>query len=122
MTAPGRERRPAEFERLRWAEALLALAVLLVAAAGHLPEEVGLAAVPAREARAAIDVNSSPWYELTYLPGVGEVKAREIVRVRRELGPFQGLEDLEKVAGIGPATVRVIKAFLSGGENGDSGR
>ena len=84
----------------------------------NTPGHIAITSVRANE----IDVNSSPWYELTYLPGVGEVKAREIVRVRRELGPFHGLEDLEKVAGIGPATVRVIKAFLSGGENGDSGR
>ena len=73
-------------------------------------------------ARAAIDPNRAPWWELTMLPRIGEHLARRVVRFR-ELGAgepeadvatpvFRRPADLEGVRGIGPKTVRRITPFL----------
>ncbi|MGQ9590036.1 MAG: ComEA family DNA-binding protein [Planctomycetota bacterium] len=49
---------------------------------------------------AKIDVNAAPWYEWTLLEGVGEVRARRIVRDREAKGPFRCLEELDRVPGM----------------------
>ncbi len=75
-----------------------------------------------RPARAPIDPNRAPWWELTMLPRIGEHLARRVVRFR-ELGagdPEAGVAtpvfcrpaDLEGVRGIGPKTVQRISPFL----------
>lgn len=58
-----------------------------------------------------VDLNRAPWYELANLPGIGESKARRIVRDRRAHGPYRTLKDLERVAGIGPATIAMLERF-----------
>ena len=126
MEAPGREWRGsgpgAPPEAMLWAEFLLAIAILLVAGSRLLPEEELPAPGAGPRFAAVIDVNESPWYELIYLPGIGSVRAREIVRLREASGPFGTLEDLRRVRGIGPATVSRIRAFLAGTSNGHSDR
>ena len=70
-----------------------------------------------RPARASIDPNRAPWWELTMLPRIGEHLARRVVRFR-ELGAgvatpvFCRPADLEGVRGIGPKTVQRISPFL----------
>jgi len=59
-----------------------------------------------------LDLNRARWHKLTCLPGIGEIRAREIVRDRRERGPFAGLQDLDRVRGIGPATIRKVRKFI----------
>ncbi len=56
-----------------------------------------------------IDVNSADVKTLTFLPGIGEVKARAIVEYREKHGYFSGPEDLLKVRGIGPKTLESIE-------------
>jgi DNA uptake protein ComE-like DNA-binding protein len=68
-----------------------------------------------------INPNTASWQMLTCLPAIGEVKARRIVRYRREeaTGPdqpntpvFKKPADLEAVYGIGPKTVQKISPYL----------
>ncbi len=47
-----------------------------------------------------VDLNSAGIGELMTLPGIGEAKAKAIVRYRDENGPFGTPEDLMKVGGI----------------------
>ncbi len=59
-----------------------------------------------------ISVNRADWPELTMLPGIGETLARRIVADRQEHGPYQSVDQLERVKGIGPKTVRRIRSWV----------
>jgi competence protein ComEA len=61
-------------------------------------------AVPEAAQQRVINVNTADETELTRLPGVGPALARRIVEARQQR-PFQSLEDLLEVKGIGPATL-----------------
>ena len=60
-----------------------------------------------------IDINrAEPWL-LEALPGIGETLAERIVDYRSANGPFQRIEDLLKVSGIGEATLQKMKDFIT---------
>ena len=59
-----------------------------------------------------IDLNRAEWYELIILPGIGEKRAKTIIEYRKEEGPFQTLEQLCEVDGIGVGTVNKIKELV----------
>lgn len=58
---------------------------------------------------ARIDINTAADYELEMLSGIGPATARAIVEYRDEHGPFESLEDLQKVKHIGPRTIEAIR-------------
>lgn len=55
-----------------------------------------------------ININSAGVSELEQLPGIGPSKAQAILRDREERGPFSTCADLDRVEGIGPATVTLL--------------
>lgn len=59
-----------------------------------------------------LDMNSATWVEWMQLDGVGEVTARRIVDDRESNGPFESIDDLDRVKGIGPATVEKLRPHL----------
>ena len=59
------------------------------------------------------DVNSAPASELSLLPGIGYELADRIVEDRETLGPYQSIDDLQRVRGIGPKTIAQIKSMVS---------
>jgi competence protein ComEA len=60
-----------------------------------------------------ININrAEPWL-LEALPSIGEVTAQAIVNYRTENGPFQRIEDLLKVKGIGEGTFDKIKDLIT---------
>lgn len=59
-----------------------------------------------------IDLNNASMEDLTRLPGIGRVKATAILEYRRLHGPFQSVDDLAGVAGIGPRTVERLRSRL----------
>ncbi len=59
-----------------------------------------------------IDVNRDSVEDLVLLPGIGPVRAREIVAERERNGPFDGPDELQRVKGIGPGTVSRLKNWL----------
>lgn len=80
--------------------------------------------VPQRSASAAIsgsattpgdprvDLNAASAQDLESLPGIGPVLAGRIVEHRRRAGPFQRLEDLLQVNGIGPRLLERVRPHV----------
>ena len=62
-----------------------------------------------------VDVNRATSRELETLPGIGPALAGRIVASREEEGPFRRVEDLERVRGIGPATVERLRPLVRAG-------
>jgi competence protein ComEA len=54
--------------------------------------------------------------ELVTLPGIGEVLAARIIAYREEHGPFQTLDQLKGVKGIGDKVVEAIAELITLGE------
>jgi len=64
---------------------------------------------------AAVDINNAPIKELTTLKGIGEAKAKEIIKYRKRQC-FSKAEDLMKVKGIGEATVKKNRKLITVGK------
>lgn len=56
-----------------------------------------------------IDLNRAPEAELTLLPGIGPVLALRIVEDRQRNGPFDSVDSLQRVSGIGPRTLENLR-------------
>jgi competence protein ComEA len=56
-----------------------------------------------------VDINRAERGELMMLPGIGPSLADRILDYRETHGPFDGLADLRKVPGIGPATLEKLR-------------
>ena len=78
----------------------IACAILLVAAAVHAGEPVNINTADAEALAAAIN-------------GVGITKARDIITYRQENGPFESVDALTKVSGIGTRTVERSRKNLT---------
>lgn len=63
-----------------------------------------------------VNLNTASAEELTSLPGIGEVLAARIVAYREEHGPFQTLDDLMQVSGIGSKVVEEIRDLVTVGD------
>ncbi len=59
-----------------------------------------------------IDINTADWPEIIQLPGLGETMARRILSERNIHGPFQRIDELVRVDGIGPKTLAKIRPYL----------
>ena len=59
-----------------------------------------------------LDINTATQAELTALPGLGELKANAVIEYRAAYGPFDTLEDLMAVDGIGLATIANIRPLV----------
>lgn len=60
-----------------------------------------------------ININAATAAELEALPGVGPVLAERIVAHRQDMGPFQTVEDLLGVSGIGEAKLASIRDLVA---------
>lgn len=58
---------------------------------------------------AAVNLNTATQAELEALQGIGPAKAKAIVEYREKNGSFASVDDLEKVAGIGSATIKQLR-------------
>ena len=56
-----------------------------------------------------IDLNTAPSSELESLPGIGPSLANAIVVYREDNGPFDAVDDVDNVPGIGPKTLDSIR-------------
>ncbi|MBX3385802.1 MAG: helix-hairpin-helix domain-containing protein [Phycisphaeraceae bacterium] len=77
-------------------------------------------AAPAKALR--IDLNAATIAQLELLPGIGPAKARAIVEDRERRGRFGSVEDLDRVAGIGPKTVDRLREHVIVGDESSAAR
>ena len=59
-----------------------------------------------------VDVNAATADELQKVPGIGEALARRIIEFREEHGPFQKIDDLLNVRGIGATSLEKLRPYL----------
>lgn len=59
-----------------------------------------------------ININKAPLRGLVRLPNIGPVTAVKIYEFRATHGPFQRVEDIKKVGGIGPAIFTGIRYYI----------
>ena len=69
----------------------------------------GLSGTPVPTEASGVDLNRSTAAELEALPGVGPVLAARIVAYRELNGPFEAVEDLLDVGGIGEAKLVTMR-------------
>ena len=66
-------------------------------------------------AGALININTATVAELETLPRIGPTMAQRIVDYREANGPFEAVEDVQDVPGIGPATFEGLKDLITVG-------
>ena len=59
------------------------------------------------------NINEADSQELEKLPGIGAVKARQIIAYREEHGAFKKLEELKNVSGIGQKTYEGLLEYIT---------
>jgi competence protein ComEA len=67
---------------------------------------------PAAAAGLRIDLNTASEADLALLPRIGPALAARIVEDRAARGPFRDLKDLDRVKGIGPATIERLRPHV----------
>lgn len=60
-----------------------------------------------------ININTATQEELDTLPGIGPVKAQNIIDYRNSNGPFNTIEAIQDVNGIGPVTYENLKELIT---------
>ena len=59
-----------------------------------------------------VSINTATAKELMSISGIGEAKANAIIAHREKNGPFQAIEDIKTVSGIGEALYNKIKDYI----------
>lgn len=93
------------------AGAVLALAVLPARSTG--PKAAAKAEAPARTAETPLDLNTASVSDLETVPGIGKSLADRIVAFRDKNGPFERVDDLIKVQGIGEKSLDKLRPYLT---------
>ena len=62
-----------------------------------------------------INLNTAKQKDLERLPGIGEKQAGAMIAYREKFGSFQSVEELERVSGIGEATMNKVRPYVSVG-------
>lgn len=96
------------------------LAAIVVVSAVSAPEALAAdrkpdAAEAGSRVSALVDVNAATREELVAVPGIGETLAGRIVEFRSKNGPFQRVDDLLKVRGIGEKSLEKLRPYLRAG-------
>jgi len=75
----------------------------------------GAGGSPGGTAAGLVPLNSATAAELDVLPGVGPVMSERIVKWRADHGPFQSVDELGSVSGIGPKMLATLRPLVTVG-------
>ena len=89
--------------------------MLVVALAGA---SAVLAATPPAASKASsevhtVDINTADSAALQSVPGIGKSLSQRIVAFREKNGPFQSVDDLLKVQGVGEKSIQKLRPYLT---------
>ena len=87
-----------------WLVLVLAASVLALSA---------FAAPPAEDSPGVVNVNTATLEQLQQLPGIGEARARAIVKMRKEKGGFRSVDELTAVPGVGERGLEKMRPYVS---------
>ena len=73
------------------------------------------AATPKDSSGGRLNLNTATAAELEALPGIGEKTAQAILADRKKNGPYRSVDELDRVSGIGPATIEGIRELVTAG-------
>lgn len=65
------------------------------------------------ESNTKVNINTASEEELTSLSGIGQAKAKSIIKYREENGPFKSIEEITKVSGISENLFAKIKENIT---------
>lgn len=108
----------ADLERINLAQELLDQQQVYVPRRGEehpLPTISGGVPQKTVSAQAKVNVNTATVEELQQLPRIGPALAQRIVAYREMYGPFQTIENLMEVPGIGEAIFAAIRDYITVG-------
>lgn len=60
-----------------------------------------------------VNINTASVEEVMTIPGIGEVKAKEIIKYREDNGNYSSIEDIKNVDGIGETLFEKIKKYIT---------
>ena len=96
---------------------LIILSAQWITVALQRPEPVKLHRGDTFRQQFRVDVNHSTWVEWMQLEGIGISMAHRIVADRTLNGPFQCIDDVARVPGIGDTTLDQIRPWLTMGHD-----
>ena len=96
--------------------AILALGLMSVQwvhLSGWGMQPIEIEQIQPRQFEYRIDINSAEWIEWVQMQGIGETLANRIIENREQNGPFESIDDLQRVKGIGPKTVEKLRPWIT---------
>lgn len=60
-----------------------------------------------------VNINTASKEQLKALKGIGDTRAQDIIDYRKKNGDFKSVDELEKVKGIGPGSMKQIRANIA---------
>jgi len=115
VRAAGGPTAEADMDRINLARELVDQQQVYVPRAGEGEPPPPLSGGVAPSEEPLIDINTADADELETLPRIGPTTAQRIVEYRETYGPFEDVEDILEVPGIGPATFEGIRDLITTG-------
>ena len=103
------------FSRSQIVTALSLVLVLALVGAAAGPVAAAQPAAPKASASEArpIDINTADSAALESVPGIGKSLSQRILSFREKNGPFQSVDDLLKIQGIGEKSIQKQRPYLT---------
>ncbi len=92
--------------------ALVAMGLFWLIQGGHRNQLIDIDRADPIEVQFLVDINQADIHEFVVLPDVGITLAKRIVQYRQEHGPYQSIDDLRHVRGIGPKIFERLKPYV----------
>lgn len=75
-------------------------------------ENLSAQSVVGQQEDGKININTADAAQLKQIPGIGDVRAGQIITYRQQHGPFQEIEDIKQIEGIGDGLLEQIREYI----------